>query len=154
MPHGQPLTAACTACAPVLDLLYAAIGADFSVSVLMGIGTPRGSHLFHRVRAIYFSHFYPFVCAQTVPIYPGLTYPFLISGCRVCGLRAQVAINLYDERRSSTCRAQSLCCTESPETAPEMMVREPLLEGIVPPRRAPPQLPDTRLPPRLLPPAS
>ena len=25
VPHGQPLTAACTACAPLLDLLYAAI---------------------------------------------------------------------------------------------------------------------------------
>ena len=120
----------------------------------MGIGTPRGSHLFHRMRAIFWSLLDEIVCAQTVPIYPGLTHPFLIPGCRVCGLRAQVAINLYGERRSSTCRTQSLGCTESPETAPEMMVREPLLEVIIPPRRAPPQLPDTRLPPRLLQPAS
>ena len=52
------------------------------------------------------------------------------------------------ERLSSTWPRESFCCTESPETTVEMMVREPFLEGIILPPCASQQLPCTGLLPR------
>ena len=53
------------------------------------------------------------------------------------------------ERLSSTWPRESFCCTESPETTVEMMVREPFLECTILPPCASQQLPCTGLLPRL-----
>ena len=53
------------------------------------------------------------------------------------------------ERLSSTWPRESFCCTESPETTVEMMVREPFVEVIILPPYASQQLPCTGLLPRL-----